>query len=62
MPFNIYKNKNKDNLSSLIEFYKSLLSQGSLGTSIKKEKTSEFILFLETSSKKVNSGGCNVRR
>tara|TARA_B100001057_G_C22775508_1_gene921407 strand:+ start:1295 stop:1483 length:189 start_codon:yes stop_codon:yes gene_type:complete len=62
MHFKIDDNKNQDNLGSLIKFYKSLLSQGPLGTAIKKEKTSELISFLETSAKKISSGGCNVRR
>ena len=51
---------NNDNLSLLINLYTSLLSQGSLETSIKKEKIKEFILFLESSSKKSKFGDLNV--
>ena len=53
---------NNDNLSLLINLYTSLLSQGSLETSIKKEKIKEFILFLESSSKKSKFGDLNVWR
>ena len=52
--------KKEDNLSSLIRFYKSQLFQGSIVTHIKKEKLREFVLFLETSLQKSNSGDTNV--
>ena len=51
---------NNDNLDLLIKLYTSLLSQGSLETSIKKEKINEFIFFLKSSFEKSNSGDTNV--
>ena len=49
-----------DNLSLLIKLYTSLLSQGSLEASIRKEKLKEFIFFLESSFEKSNSGDVDV--
>ena len=54
MPFNIINKKNNNNLNLLINLYTSFLSQGPLGTSIKKDKTNEFVLFLKASSRKIN--------
>lgn len=51
---------NNDNLSLLIKLYTSLLSQGSLETSIKKEKTKELILFLESSYDKSTTRDTDV--
>lgn len=51
---------NNDNLSLLIKLYTSLLSQGSLETSIKKEKTKELILFLESSFDKSTTRDTDV--
>lgn len=58
-----YKNNvdnKEDNLTSLIKCYKSQLSQGPIVTHIKKEKLREFVLFLESSFEKSNSGDTNV--
>ncbi len=60
MKNNINVYKKEDNLTSLIRFYKSQLFQGPLVTHIKKEKIREFVLFLETSLQKSNSGNTNV--
>ena len=49
-----------DNFSLLVKLYTSLLSQGSLEASIKKEKIKEFIFYLESSLQKSNSGNTNV--
>lgn len=51
---------NNDNLSLLIKLYTSLLSQGSLETSIKKEKTKELISFLESSYDKSTTRDTDV--
>jgi len=52
--------KKEDNLTSLIKFYKSQLSQGPIVINIRKEKLREFVLFLESSFEKSNSGDTNV--